>query len=169
MKDCRESMERALKVCFAWGKPPCQVGGRCASSRLRLTAVCSFGQEFFCRQASAVPAWGKPPCQAGGRCASSRLRLTAVCPFGQEFFCRQASAVPAWGKPPCQAGGRCASSRLRLTAVCPFSRELFCKQACDRVPDRMDAWRFLKQNLTKVFADWPGKGIIAWYGRLIYK
>ena len=104
MKDCRESMERALKVCFAWGKPPCQVGGRCASSRLRLTAVCSFGQEFFCRQASAVPAWGKLPCQAGCRCAASHLRLTAVCPFGQEFFCRQASAVPAWGKTAMPSG-----------------------------------------------------------------
>ena len=28
----------------------------------------------------------------------------------------------------------------------------------------MDAWRFLKQNSTKVFADWLRKGIIAWSG-----
>ena len=37
----------------AWGKPPCQVGCRCASSHLRLIAVCSVKQSILCKQACA--------------------------------------------------------------------------------------------------------------------
>lgn len=52
MKGWRKSAGRMLRRAVpAWGKPPCQAGCRYASSRLRLTAVCPFNQEFFCKQA----------------------------------------------------------------------------------------------------------------------
>lgn len=66
MKGWRESGGRTLRRAVpAWGKPPCQVGFRCAASRLRLTAVCPFNQEFFCKQACDISAWGETAMPSG--------------------------------------------------------------------------------------------------------
>ena len=91
LRRAEHSLQASLRH-LRLGKPPCQVGCRCASSHLRLTAVCPFNQEFFCKQACDISACGKPPCQAGCRCASSRLRLIAVCSVKQSILCKQACA-----------------------------------------------------------------------------